>query len=290
MQLTNLDRQPASQISRGLTRTTLILLLRAALETNELRFARQTALSWLSLYPGDLEVNVLLAQVFKSEGKNGQSIQILEKVWRLDPEYLEASQLLVKFYREGDPEPFQRMLTHLYVLGQRPPNGLKIPSRATILRNSRRAYAEGNLESAEMFVHQAMALDPDQILTAITHIEILRALRDEISLSKFADIYHENFPECVLFKLVLAETKLEAGAESTAVNILHQCVAADASGQVSTRLWGNSHPYKPLWPDRFESGLDIAVPAAVGLRMGWNQLPASEGYINGGGKNNAAPQ
>jgi len=264
------------QITRSLSRSTLVMVLNAALEAKEYRFARQMTLTWLSIYPGDLEVNRILARIFSLEGKTGQAIQILEKICRMDPEDILAQKALAKAYGVSNHNEYNRVLVDVFILGQRVDASIAMPGWSTILRNARRALAEGNLDGAETMTYQVLALTQDQLLAAITHLEVIRAHRDQANLLKFAELYHSQWPDAVVFKLGLAEAKLEVGDEAGAVTILHQSVAADAAGQVTGRWWGESHPYKPLWPDRMEIGMDIAIPAGVASLMGWNRLAATQ--------------
>jgi len=265
------------QITRTLTRSTLLLVLNAGIDAREYRFARQMALTWLSIYPGDLEVNRTLARIFGLEKKNGQSVQILEKVCRMDPEDIQALKALAKGYGAANSKDYERVLVDIFILGQRVDPSIAMPGWSTILRNARRALAEGNIDGAETMTYQVLALTQDQLLAAVTHIEVVRAHRDQANLLKFGELYHSQWPEAVIFKLALAEARMEVGDEATAVTLLHQSVAADAAGQVSLRWWGESHPYKPLWPDRMEIGMDIAIPAGVATLMGWNRLSAVAG-------------
>ncbi len=263
------------QITRSLTRSTLVMVLNAALEAKEYRFARQMTLTWLSIYPGDLEVNRFLARIFSQEGKTGQAIQILEKVCRMDPEDITAQKALAKAYGAASQADYTRVLVDIFVLGQRVDPAVAMPGWSTILRNARRALADGNLDAAETMLYQVLALTQDQLLAAVTHLEVIRAHRDQANLLKFGELYHSQWPETVIFKLALAEAKMEVGDEASAVTLLHQSVAADAAGQVTGRWWGEHHPYRPLWPERMEIGMDIAIPASVATSMGWNRLASS---------------
>jgi len=259
---------------RMLSRDTLNLIFNAAIESKEYRFARQIVLSWLSVYPGDLPANAMLAKVFLAEGKLGQGIQVLEKICRIDPEDIISQKALALAYGEAQPEDYKRTLLNVYILGQRINPSVGMPGWSTILRNARKALVENKVEQAETMVFQVLALKQDHILIGITHLEVIRALRDEASLLKFSEMYQSKWPDAAIFKLALAEARLEAGDEASAVTLLHQCVAVDACGQVSTRWWGKNHPYRPLWPEKFETGFTIGVPAGVAARLGWNQLPA----------------
>ena len=43
-------------------RDAVLLLIKTAIESGSYRFARQTALTWLAAFPGDLEVSVWYAK------------------------------------------------------------------------------------------------------------------------------------------------------------------------------------------------------------------------------------
>jgi tetratricopeptide (TPR) repeat protein len=260
---------------RSLSRDTLNLIFHAAMESREYRFARQMVLSWLSVYPGDLAANAMLAKVFMAEGKIGQAIQVYERICRVDPEDILSQKALAFAYGEAQPEDYKRTLVSVYILGQRVDPSIGMPGWSTILRNARKALVDDRLDQAETLVFQAMALNQEHVLIGVTHLELIRARKDDASQAKFAEIYQSSWPETVLFKLALAEAKLAAGDEAAAVNLLHQCVAVDAGGQVSTRWWGKQHPYRPLWPEQLETSLNLGVPASVAARLGWNRLAAS---------------
>lgn len=264
-----------SNYPRSLSCDTLNLIFNAAFDCKEYRFARQLVLSWLSVYPGDLAANAMLAKVFIAEGKIGQGIQVYEKICCIDPEDIVSMKALAMAYGPSQLEEYKRTLISVYILGQRVDPSIGMPGWSTILRNARKALVEDKLDQAETMVFQAMALNQEHVLTGITHLEVARAKKDEASLNKFSEIYQNRWPEVAVFKLALAEAKLAAGDEAAAVNLLHQCVAVDAGGQICTRWLGKQNPYKPLWPEQLETGLTIGVPASVAARLGWNRLAAS---------------
>ncbi len=261
--------------SRMITRSMMVMILNAALEERDYRFARQAALTWLANFPGDLEINVLLARTFLGDHKTGQAIPILEKICSLDPEFVNGLKTLATALLDIDREERNRLLAMIYALGERVDPSVPMPGWAVILRNAREALAENRLEDAETMTYQLLALNQDQELVCITHLRLAKALNDQATLLRFADLYHSRWPDCLQFKLALAEARLEAGDEAESVNLLHQCVAADAVGQTSLRWWGDGHPYQPLWPKRIEINFDPEIPAKVASRLGWNQLPAS---------------
>lgn len=263
-----------------LNRGTALLLMESAFESGELRFARQLILSWLTAYPGDLEVNALLGELFFHEHKIAQAITILEKVARLDPEDLRVQKLLAAWYARINDEQAKTTFIRVYILGERLDVSQSMPGWAIILRNAHKALQENDLSTAEMNIYQALALNQDEVLTGIYHIKLLRLLGDSAGVLRFCELYHQRWPECLVFRLGLAEGRLIAGSETEAVQLLHQCAAEDSTGQVSKRWWGESHPYLPLWPVRYEISFGVPIPARIAGKLGWNRLAASGGELS----------
>lgn len=269
--------QGSAYYQQTISRSMLINVLNSAIELKEYRFARQLALSWLSVYPGDLEINRGLARIFILEGKQGQAIQILEKICQIDPEDVLAQKQLFQIYDPSQADMYERVRNDLYVLGQQPDDKDDLPGWAPILKSARKALFAGNKDEAETMLYQVLGITREQLIVAITHIEIIRKIKDHSNYLKFAELYNDQWPDAVLFKLALAEAKLEVGDEGGSVALLHQCVAQDAAGQVPIRWWGEGHPYKPLWPEQLDINLDIAVPATIATQMGWNRLSSVAG-------------
>jgi tetratricopeptide (TPR) repeat protein len=276
------NEESLPKIKGKIDRAKLLLLLRTAIGCGDYRFARQAAFLWLAVYPADLLVNSYLAQVFLGENKVDQAVKILEKINTLDPEDKLVNKWLAKAYGHKRPIDAQLAYEDLFVLGERVDPTLPMPGWRIVLRNARKALEAHDLEKAETYLYQALALNQEHILSGITHIEIVRALGGEGNLSQFSELYHARFPDCLVFKLGLVEARLEAGEEAEAINLLHQCVTADAAGQVSQRFWGENHPYRPLWPDHFEIDFDLPIPASVSAILGMNRLPDKvQSPING---------
>ncbi|MEW6502622.1 MAG: hypothetical protein AB1457_01525 [Chloroflexota bacterium] len=272
------DNGDPTLIAKGrINRNTALTLLNCALESGELRFARQLVLSWLTAYPGDLEVNTILGKLFFLENKPGQAITILEKIARLDPEDIQVQKLLASWYAKINDERKIRALIRVYVLGERLDVDQSMPGWAMILKNAQKALQENNLETAEVNIYQALALNQDEVLGAILHIKLLRALGDSAGMMRFGELYHQRWPECLVFRLALAEANLLAGNETQAVEMLHQCAAEDSTGLVSKRWWGENHPYLPLWPVRYEIPFGLPIPAGIAGKLGWNRLAPAGG-------------
>ena len=266
------------------SRPDLIGLLHAALAVGALRFARQTALSWLAYYPGDLRIKFLYARALSQAGQVKQAAKTLTDLCQADPEMLEAWELLSRTLSDAYPErnsdpaiAFQTAdcQAAIHSLGSDPEGSLPLLHWADGIRKARQLLRDGDAEAAEQLVHATLLVEPLPPLVAITHLQVAASLElPHRALHDLADLYHHRFPACLLPTLMLAEALMAGGDSDRAVALLHQVATQDVSGQVPTRLWGERHPYHDLWPECLEAPLEIPIPADVAAHLGWNCLPA----------------
>lgn len=274
MSVTSRDSAVSRQPKKMLDRSTVLSVLGNAYQAEEYQYVRHLALSWLSQFPGDLEINVMLARTMIMEGKAYQGLQVLQKVTQIDPEDISAWKLIAQYGEEEDLELAQQAGINAFILGERVNTSVQLPGWSIIFRNAYRALLEGNLDTAETYIYQGLALNQDHLLGCLIHLKVIRAMNEDANLAKFADLYHSRWPDGIVFLLGAAEARLDGGEEAEAVSLLHQCVAMDAYGQVSRRWWGDQHPYQPLWPESMEIEFSAPMPAAVMEAMGWNLLTA----------------
>ncbi len=260
---------------RVFTRKSFLQLLEASLESGSYRFARQAALNWLAVFPGDLTIQLYLGKAHLAEGKLAQALPVVERVCRYDPEYSEAQETLATIYRKIDSDKFFIPQAASAILSNGPVTS-EFPEWVSWHLAARKANEAGNLAQTDQFLHQVMSVVPDFTLAAIDHLNFGWNQRDRATLYKLAEIYHTRWPECLQFALRLAEVEIEFGNETSAVGLLHQCVANDATGHAAQRLWGLDHRYLPLWTGGLEIFLDLPIPSEVAFQLGWNRLPAGE--------------
>ncbi len=270
---------PKTSVEKMLSRRDFMQLLEAAFQTESFRFARQAALSWLASFPGDLFVKHCLGKAQLGEGRTAQAAAIFEKLCMLDPEFLEGREELVRCYRQMHDVRLEQALACAYALGSNYVAESEVPEWGKQLRTARMALAQGNLEAADLAIQQVIAITPDLALVAVTHIRLAASGHQEEVVFQLANAYHMRWPDCLQFALYLAEGEVSSGDETQAVNLLHQSVANDATGQVAMRLWGHDHRYRPLWPDALEIYFDLPVPAEVAAQLGRNQLAPGEVII-----------
>ena len=290
--------QPASSPDRPLSRELLLNLLNTALNTGELKYARRLCTSWLAVYPGDLQVNLLYARAFykeKSASIQLQAIPILEECTKLDPEFLEAQQLLAEVQQlAGSTKSLvakacANALSHGHAVktgsnGHVSSWAKYVYEARSALNTTTRAGDDQQYEKAEYFIHKALVENPDTPLAAVVHLRLIesKGSMPKLAVRNLAQIYHERWPECLQFLLTLSDELMDSGESDQAVSMLHQAVSRDIAGQVPRRMWGEQHPYASLWPAELEahntspnSPQNIPIPAAVASILGWNQLAAA---------------
>jgi len=255
------------------TREMLVTVLRLGLEEKCYHFVRQAALAWLNEYPGDLEVSFTLAQSFLGEGREEQGVALLQQLLQVDPEFVEAWQCLLEPSRRLSTVDGQTVKTACFVLSRDTVFMEAMPEWSEQLRTAREAMLQGALLQAEESLFRALTLAQDQILIAVTHVKLMRDLRDWLSLLRFVSLYRQRWPDCLVFHLAQAESKLALGDEAEGVSLLHRCIASDIAAHVARQWFGEGHPYLRLWPDQLGMTLEIPIPAEVSRRLGWNRLP-----------------
>lgn len=257
--------------SRYLTREEFLRLLGHAFDSRSYRFARQAALAWLAIYPGDLAVNFQHAAALAKDGKPAQALPILDRIMRMDPERGESYRLMADITQGVDVERHSRAKTMLVALGV--DELMPGTSTAAKLRDARQATRQGQFEDADTLLRGILGEDLLSPLLEVSHLKAVKETHDAEFIRRLAEMYRVRFPDCIAVNLTLASAMMEVGEESGAVRILHQCAAADPAGEVATFLWGNEHPYRALWPEAMGIHFDLPVPAEVAFRLGWNQLP-----------------
>ncbi len=256
-------------------RTSLISMIQAALLAKEIRFARQAALQWLSIFPGDLEVRFLHAQtIFKVRGPE-EALPHLDNLSQIDPMWLDLHQLVFQFRQLAGLENQADAGACLVALGGQADGVDKLPEWGGLLAKARQAMGQLKLDQAEIFVQRALMADPPSPLAATIHLEIVKNTGQSSpkAIRSLAEHYRQRWPETAQINLLLADALMQGGESDSAVALLHKVVANDITGQTATRLWGANHRYLSLWDQDIEALLDLPIPAAVAASMGWNQLP-----------------
>lgn len=288
--------QHAPSSDQPMSRELLLLLLTTALRSGELRYARRLCTSWLAIYPGDLQVSLLFARAFykdKSPSIQLHALPILEELCKLDPEFLEAQELLadVRQLAGSTNHLVAKACANALIHGHSVKTGknghvsswAKYVYEARCALNNVRSGDYQQIDKAEYFIHKALVENPDTPLAAVVHLRLIesKGAMPKLAIRSLAQIYHERWPDCLQFMLMLSNELMDSGESNQAVDILHQAVSKDVAGQVPKRMWGERHQYKSIWPSNLEafntgpnSPHNIPIPAAIASLLGWNQIPA----------------
>ena len=263
-------------IGKAVNRAGVLTLLQVALHAGEPRFVRELAEDWLNAYPYDLPVELIRADALVKESKADKALKILVRLVELDPEYLEAQNLLTSVARRLKPVVAEQARAASVVL-QRTGEAADIQDWGQNLLRVQAAMQDGNLQKAESEVQAALLSEPPSPLPAIFHLQITQAQGlTWHAIHNLIELHREQWPQCLQFRLLDAAQRMESGKEAEAVDILHDCVAEDVSGQVARRMWGDAHRFVALWPRELRHIIETPIPAAVTAALGWNHLGSGE--------------
>ena len=286
--------QPLLSPDEPLSRDALLNLLATAINTGELSYARRLCTSWLAIYPGDLQVSLLYGRTLlldKSPSVQAQAIPIVKQICKCDPEYLEAQETLAEASSLADTRVHTIAKSCTHALSPGDISQSQLHGSASIwsksvhdARSALQAVRTGDyqqIEKAEQLIHKALVENADTPLTAITHLRILESngTIPKPAIHNLAHVYHDKWPDCLQFQLSLADQLMESGEASQAVELLHQAVTRDITGQVAKRMWGDHHPYASIWPVDLSAGntspnspQNIPIPASVAAKLGDNPI------------------
>ena len=223
-----------------MSRDQLLSLLDAALKTGELRYARRLCSAWLAIYPGDLSVNLLNARAYHKEkilDLQLNALPILEDLRKIDPEYLEAQELLadVRLLAGTSTHGIAKACVNALTQGNAVKTGnsdelstwAKNVYEARTALNNAKTGDDQQVEKAEYYIHKALVENQDTPLAAVVHLRLMDAKTSmpKMAIHSLAAIYHERWPDCLQFLLTLSNELMQSGESNLAVSMLHQAVS-----------------------------------------------------------------
>lgn len=259
---------------KAVERADILVLLHAALQAGEPRFVRLLAEDWLNAYPYDLPVEFIRAEAYFIDGKTEKAVKILARLVELDPEYVEAQDLLASASRRAKPEFAETARASAAVLRKPAAAPSDIQTWGQALIRAQIALSREELQKAEGDVQAALIAKAPSPLPALAHLKVAAAQNLTWHATyKLIELYRGLWPDCLQLRLLDAQQRMEAGQEDEALDMLHGCVAEDISGQAARRLWGTSHRFSAMWPRQLGHLVTTPIPAAVTAALGWNRLP-----------------
>jgi tetratricopeptide (TPR) repeat protein len=178
-------------------REDLINLVQAARVAGRYDFARLAAADWLVEWPGDVEVQFLLAQAEVEQGLNQPASARLHSIVLADPEFGEAYTLLAVALRaSGDAVQAQTFASCAAILSAEPLDEARAPSWAPALVRAAAALAAGNPVEAIAEAHQALSADPGLPLPTLLALKARLAAGERPAAIGLARVGHDRWPEC----------------------------------------------------------------------------------------------
>lgn len=266
----------STAVTHPLEREQFLTILQTAISVREYRYAREAALAWLAVFPGDLTVSLLYAQIMLGDERPKPVLPVLEQLCLADPENLPALESYYQALQMLHQPVKSDLKASLLALGSTLVKHTKDTAWGTELAAVRLALKEDDPEKAMELFQNVLGNRQHISLVGVTHLQILEGLTDTPAIikQKLGAFYHEKWPDCLQVTLLLADWLMDSGEFDQAVGLLHEAAGHDISAQVVERLWGSDHPYQSLWPETLEATIEIPVPAAVAAIFGWNQIPA----------------
>ncbi len=246
---------------------------RASVGANRSDFARKLAADWLSVWPGDGETQLALAEIEIEEKRFGTSIERLTQLVTRDPEHARATAKLADAYdASGDLLKASIYRAIAAALDGRVPTVGHSPSWSQSLYQALSALSAGSADSAAMHIRGVMGADLDSPLPTLIGVKAYLGLEDRKAAMGLARDGASRWPETVAFRLWLADDLMNAGEVDRAVEYLHRAASDDPTGCIAERYLGSSHPYRNLWPAQLSIAPKQPIPAEVATLLGGNQL------------------
>ncbi len=253
-------------------RSDFLHLLEVAVNAKAYRFLQQATINWLAVFPGDLTVQRFQGIAFAKNGRLSQAIDLLKKICALDPEDNESLNFLLNLMQESGEREIKNIAGNLFALGFSPEIDFVLPEWALKIKALNLAFANKEYQQVEKSLPDILSEASNSALAGLLHLKIILQKNDPLTLRQLAEIYHERWPECIQFRLILADSLVKLGMKMEGTSLLHECVHYDTAGQVMQRLFGAETNYQVLWPKNLEVHLDIPIPAEINRLLGWNKL------------------
>ncbi|NIM92631.1 MAG: hypothetical protein GTO18_02810 [Anaerolineales bacterium] len=256
-------------------RSTCINLIQASFSVNRLDYARTVAGDWLATWPQDAEVILLLAEAEFQDGLYAQAIDRLMRLIELDPEYIEAYQLLAEaYFAAGDPHRGQVYDACRRVLEGDAVQDKSIPRWARPLSRAMESIDNGNHKKAMSQAKSAMEADPNLTLPTLIRVRAYELGGKPDKALEIASVGHDRWPSCIYFRLLIALDLIQHDEPRRGVDQLHKIAGDDPTGRIVSRYLDSQHPYRSLWPERMTGQLSRPIPAEVFAILGANRIPA----------------
>ncbi len=246
-------------------------LIAAGLKNGEYTFVETIVSAWLNSFPSDLPSELHLARVLNLQKKRDEAIKHITQILMRDPEFIDAYRLMSEL---GGNVDNRAVKSFLYILGGTTADISTIYPWAVTLRAVRMSIRKNDLDNTEKMLNNLLDKEAENPLVAIAHSLFIKLKQNPLNSLTIIQGYHQKWPECLQFSIMLAELLMKKGKEPEAIDLLHKCVSFDPSGQVVRRLLGEKHEFISLWVHEQTIILDTQIPSSVAVSLNWNKLSA----------------
>ena len=207
-----------------------------------------------------------------AQDSHAAAAEVLERLVAVDPEDSAAQRSLGQTYQAlgREPEGLTALANAHVIDGQG--TGGAVPEWATRARAAQLAERIGDWATAQREALAATRAEPGSLLAALRYLAALWHTGQLDLAGHLSDGLLKLWPQLAAPKLCLAESLMAQGIQPRAIELLHSAAAHDAGGQVVTRHWGSSHPYKSLWDMNVSLTLPGPLPGDLINMLGLNQL------------------
>jgi hypothetical protein len=238
-------------------RSQVLALATSARATQSPQEARNLLTQWLTRWPGDQDMQLLLARFEIEDGQTRTAVTRLEQAVQVDAERSEAYWLLAEALQqtgEGMRSPI--FLACAQILEDLEPDAKTSPPWAFSLLRSRRALSSDQPLRAVEEIRSALKADPSLPLPAITAIKAFEQSGDRGSALYWARVIRDRWPENIFGRYFLAEELIRTGRPAEGVEILHGLVASDPVFSAMQHLLSKDSPYRSLWPSSLRADMN----------------------------------
>ena len=257
---------------KELPRNTIFKIINIAFQKNETKFARHLAYYWLDFYPGDLDMQYVVAKSFLLENNHKKAHPLLSQILYKDPTHLDAINETIAVCKQYD-YPNGMIYEGLKYIVSESANG-SVDAWAETSKKAYEFFKNNDKATAIALIQSVLNESIATPLPAIFHLMFAENELSDLAYFNLLTLYSKRWSDAVAIQYLDANYKLNHGQESQGVALLHQCVQDDISGKIASFVWGKDHPFASLWDETPSVALNMQLPASVAAALGWNQLAA----------------
>ena len=187
------------------SRNLMLRLLTFSLAEGAIEFLGNASELWLSEFPGDLDVQLFSAYAQYASGDQKTAYQRVLGILLKNPEQYSAWLSMTHVISDA--------WGGVYALGGRLDEATEIPVWAAAVCELRSCLMEKQMEEAEALLESVLIHSGANPLVDVSHLRYSLESQDQDASSNLARLYQVRWPDCIQFKVVLANHALQSDDE-----------------------------------------------------------------------------